>query len=962
MKRNNTHTTIPPTQRSLMAEWGNALKWVFATFFVLNVVTSKAQNNAGLAGNVYDATQKQPLIGANVVATNTTISNVKSGASADENGAFAVSGLPKGNYQVVISFIGYKNDTINISLDNTQKDLGTIYLQENTAALAEVEVKGVQQRVTMKGDTLQYNADAFKTYEGASSNDLVKKLPGVTSEGSTIKVNGEEVKKVLVDGKPFFGDDPSATLNNLPAYIVDKVEMFDEKSDQARFTGFDDGNEEKTINLTTRPGMNVGTFGNVYAGYGSDRYYNAGFALHRFNGAQRISLLGMTNNINEQNFSISDIMSVMSNSGSSRRGGPPGSGGVSFFNGQQSGLTNTNGLGLNYTDNWGEKIKVSGSYFFNNTDNNNTSTVDRDYYTEDGLQYTEESTSQTTNTNHRANFKFEYEISKNDKLTLSPSLTVQQNSQISSVLGNSFTDSPLNSTLTDQVSENSGFNFANNVLYQHKFNKKGRTISLNINTERSNQSGDKDYFSESISALSGDTSAVDQKYNTENASTTLGASLAYTEPLGANGQLLIAYRPSWTSRDYDKQVFDNQATEDSSLVTGLSNVFASNYNIQKGGVSYQFNKGNHRFTIGADAQSAVLTGTQTYPNALEVNRSFFNVLPNARYSFKTTKQARFEVDYRSSTEAPSITNLQNSIDVSNAQFISSGNPDLTQTFNNNFNVRLFKRIPENEHHFGLFLRGTVSEDYVSNSTSFFSTDTVIQGVQVSQGSQFSKPINVSGYYSANAFGIYGFPIAKIKSNFTLRGGYSLTNTPAYINNELNNSLNNALSGGFYLGSNISEYLDFSLSYNGSFNTVTNSLQTQSDNRYYNHTVGVDFHYIYKNRLTFGTDVNESFYVGVSDSYRQNYTIWNAEIGYKFLKDRSLELKVSVYDLLKQNTSLAQTITETYAEESQTATLQRYGMVSLVYTFKKFKDGAVGPEEFKVPAGMPPPGKMPRPGR
>ena len=328
-----------------------------AVFFT--AITSHAQTYE-VKGIVIDKSDTSNIPGAAVTLTNISDTTLKYGTSTTDSGTFEFKNILPAKYKLKITMISYVSYQQVVEVTNTDLQLPPLMLSSNEKLLKQVDVVGTVARVEIKGDTIQYNADAYKTHQDATAEDLLKKMPGVTTDGNTVKVNGQEVKKILVDGKPFFSNDPSATLKNLPADIVGNVQVFDQQSDQAQFTGFRDGNEEKTINLNTKKGMNVGKFGKVYAGYGTDQKYNTGFTFNKFNGSRRISIIGMSNNINQQNFSISDIMSVMSNSGNQGGGPPmPGSGDASFFTGQQNGITKTNAIGLNYNDNLGKKKKTS---------------------------------------------------------------------------------------------------------------------------------------------------------------------------------------------------------------------------------------------------------------------------------------------------------------------------------------------------------------------------------------------------------------------------------------------------------------------------------------------------------------------------------------------------------------------------------------------------------------------------
>src|SRR6218665_2376673 len=810
------------------------------------------------------------------------------GAATDPDGNFTITNVPAGSYRLSTSYISYKPFLKTITVTDKNIELGTISLESNTALLKTVTVESEQLRAEQKGDTTQFNANAYKTNPDASAEDLIKKMPGISSDGTTVKVNGEEVKKVLVDGKPFFGDDPMAALKNLPSDVVDKVQVFDKAGDQAQFTGFKDGDEQKTINILTKPGKNVGQFGKVYGGYGTDDRYNAGFTLNSFNSSRRISVIGMSNNINQQNFNISDIMSVMSNSGSQQRGVPgmggPGGGASNFFSGQQSGIAATNAIGINYSDAWGKKISVSGSYFFNHTNTTSEQDIVRNYFTDNKLIYNQASTSNTKNLNHKLNFKFEYAIDSMNAITITPRLTFQDNRSTSDLTGNNKLPESaifLSETANKTVANNRGYNFQNDLLFQHKFRKKGRTISFNLNTQINNRDGDGDYYSSSIynDTLSANT-ILDQQYTTLSRSTTWGGNLSYTEPAGKNGQVMLSYRPSYTLSEADKKTMNNDGSgEYITQDTALSNKYSNTYTSQRGGVSYRYNKDKVNIMLGADVEQAVLSGKQTYPVDFQLNKTFTNVLPTAMFNYKISRSKNLNINYRTNTKSPSVTQLQNVIDISNPLLVKSGNADLKQTFENNLMMRLGMGSPETAKNFFIFLMANQTNNYISNATYLMNADTTIQGYTISKGSQLIKPVNLNNYYSLRTFGVYSFPLKFINSNFNINAGYTYTHTPALIDDAINYSDNNAVNGGIYLSSNISQALDFSIAYNGSYNTVKNTLQTESNNVYFNHTATLKVNYILLKRIVINTDVNQMYYTGLTQSYNQSYTLWNAYIGY-----------------------------------------------------------------------------------
>lgn len=894
-----------------------------------------------------------------IIKVTTTDSLYIGGASSDSIGNFSLSLKPNQKYILKFSYLGYSDRFKTIETLNEPLQVGKIFLKESAKNLSEVVVKTTQARGEQKGDTTSFNSESFKTHPDASAEDLIKKMPGVTSDNNGVKVNGESVQKVLLDGKPFFGDDPNAALKNIPADIIDRVEIFDKMSDQSAFSGFNDGNQQKTINLLTKRGKNVGYFGKVYGGYGTDETfdfkndgrYNAGATVNSFNVKRRVSLLLLSNNINQQNFSSSDITGAMSNTGQgSGRGGQGGGGGSqgggqggsgSLLTAPQNGNSATQSAGLNYSDAWGKKVTVSASYFFNYTDNKNHSDITRNYFTENGLVYKQTNDDQTINQNHRANVRFEYALDSLNKITITPSLNYQNNTAKSkltasnTIFGNKF----LSNTNTNSKINNIGYDFSNSILYQHKFAKRGRTVSLNITTQLTEKNNDGTYYSlNNYSDTS--TSGLDQTFAAYSNTKKVSGNLSYTEPLNKNAQLQVSYNPSYSdglsnkkTNDYDTviHIYDN-------FNTALSNKYNNVYKTQRSGLSYKYQKEKLNFSIGADAQQAKLTGQQTFPIEVAINKSFETILPNAQMNYKFSKSKNLRINYRTSTNVPSITQLQNVIDVSNPLQIKSGNTDLKQTFENNVFARLGGFNTLTSRNAMVFLSGNYVDNYISNATYILKSDSILQGYATKAGSQLTKPINLNGYYTARAFFVYGFPVVKIKSNVNVNGGVTYNHTPSLINSALNISDNFAYNGGVFIGSNISKNIDFTLGYNGSYNTITNSVQKQSNNNYVTHATTFKINLLFLKGFVLNTDVVYTLYNGLSQSYNQEYYLWNAYLGYKFFKDKSLEAKVSVFDILNQNRSIGRTVTGNYTEDYNTTVLKRYFMFTLTYTFKKFKSG------------------------
>ena len=408
-----------------------------------------AQNRSKVHFYIYDAQTKQPLQGAVVEVSPKGEPNDKSYYTTGRGGYMEFS-VPMGEYSLKATFIGYTDRKLACSANAPTVDLGTVYMRESVTQIAAVVKEAHQFRTTQNADTLIYNASAFKTTKDAEAEKLLSKMPGVVVEDGQVEVQGEQIKRVFVDGDEFFGDDVTMAIKNIPAEIVDKVEVFDKLSDEAEFSGVDDGESYMALNFVTKKSMRNGQFGKLYGGLGwqpqADKVsfnpkYLAGGNFNSFHNKQKITVLGLFNNINQQNFSFEDLLGV--NSG---RGGRGGGGGNQFMVRPQAGVALVNAIGLNYSDTWGRRkqVKFQGSYFFNNTNTRNLSerTTWYEYPAPYGTQYTI-ANSQKVNNNHRLNARIDWKISRTQQLTSRTTLSYQGHRPTTSTEGYSNYDTDL---------------------------------------------------------------------------------------------------------------------------------------------------------------------------------------------------------------------------------------------------------------------------------------------------------------------------------------------------------------------------------------------------------------------------------------------------------------------------------------------------------------------------------------
>ncbi len=919
------------------------LKYLLPLLVCFLINTAMAQES-GISGTLLNQEDNSPLVGATIRLVNVRDTLKVKYLSSGRVGEFSFDKLDKGTYRLEVTYIGFEKYVKQVSYSGKKVNLGNINVKPSSTSLGQVDINGTAIRAEQKGDTTQYNAAAFKVTQDASTEDLIRKMPGITIENGTVKAHGEEIKKVLVDGKQFFGDDPSVTLKNLPAEVVDKIQVFDKLSDQAAWTGFDDGSGQKALNIVTKNAKSTGQFGKFSAGYGSDERYMLGANVNFFNGDRKITLLAMSNNVNQQNFSAEDVIGGNSGGGSGRGGGGMG-GGMPSWMGPQGGIFSTNAIGFNYTDSWGKKLNLNASYFLNNGVNNTDKNINRQYILngENNQYYKETSSSRTDNTNHRLNMRIEYNPDTNNSIMLMPRLSIQDNQAnsysgaITSLLPDYSVTDLLNQSDNDNRTNSDGYNFNNDLLYRHKFRKKGRTASVNIGTGITYRYRDGYVNTNSIFFTSADTSATNQKSNTESNGLNLSSNFVYTEPVTENGQIQLNYNISWSQNDNDKKTYDyvSDQLEYNLFDTLLSNVYDNDYITHRIGTGYLYRTEKANLNAGISYQYATLQGNTSFPFIDSTEKSFNSVLPNLMFNYKFSKVTNLRVVYRASTNAPSTSQLQKVIDNSNPLLLSTGNPNLKQEIRHFAMTRFSHSNQDKTANLFTMLFFQKTQNYIGNSTLIAANDTMVNGEVVRKGAQLTIPENLDGAWNTRALVTVGFPVKPIKCNLNFNTGLSYNSLPSLINSQTNTSNTYGLNLGAVLSSNISEKLDFTLTYNLNYNLVENTLQPELDNNYFFQIGSVQFNWEFWKGFFVQNSVTYQRYNGLSNDINDQYTLWNLNLGKKFLKNKAAEIKLSCYDLLNQNQSLNRNVTDTYIEDSETEVLQQYFMLTFTYTLRKF---------------------------
>ncbi|QYH40359.1 outer membrane beta-barrel protein [Algoriphagus sp. NBT04N3] len=922
-------------------------------FCFLTTLTALAQRPEGaerqerkFTGTVIDGSINQPMVGANVQIKTVTDSLLR-GTVTDGQGKFEIIRPNIPQVKIEITFIGYRTIT-KIHSMREPVDLGDLILLEDTKVLGEVLIEGQVPVGEQKGDTTSFNANAFKTRENAQAEDLIRKLPGVTFQNGQIQAQGEQVQRVLVDGREFFGSDPSIALRNLPADAIERVEVLDQRSDQSRLTGFDDGNYTKTINIILRSDKKNGQFGRAYAGYGTDDRYSAGGSLNLFNGDRRVSILGLFNNVNQQNFSSQDLAGVTANAsgGGGRRfgGGRFGGGNNNFFVGNDIGIIATNALGLNYSDKWGKKVNFTGSYFFNNTNNTLRQLTNRETIVNQGLsQFYEESLiNNVENFNHRANARIEADLNEKNSLIITPSISFQTNRTFSDrdALTYASTGDSLSALRSTSNAETQAFNLANNLTYRYKFDKKGRTLSTDINTVWNNRdqfsdllAASREYRRNTLDTTTQETDGLNRGFNYR-------VNTTWTEPLGEKSISTFGYQiaNNKTRADQKTRVFNEENLP--VLDTALSNEFDNKFITQRLRSGYAYTNNGWNINLNLDYQNARLDNEAFFPTEGVFRRDFNNILPSANINFRNRETGfSWRIRYRTDTDEPSVNELQNVVNNQNPLNLSVGNPTLGQSYNHNIFANIAKVNLEKSKTFFTFINYSATSNFIGNSTFVASQDTLINGeILLRPGGQISQPVNLDGNWRVRAFATYGMPIPKLKLQFNTNTRLGFNRTPGLINGDLNLNDNIELSQGITISSNISKNVDFSVSTTGTYTIVNSSLQANLDQNYYVQESNIRLYFSPNNgKLFVGNNVNNMLYSGLSEGFDQSVWLWNIEGGFRFAKNNKAELKVVVFDLLNQNNSISRTISDVAITDVFTNVLTRYGMLTFTYIIGNFKE-------------------------
>ena len=912
------------------------LKYYIIPLLLLFSIASSAQKGS-VKGKLIDSVGRQALKDASITVVEAQDSTLEAFGLSQSDGSFEVRNISQGKFIVNITFEGYRtvHKRLIISRDKLVVDLGEIIMKTKTKEFEEVIV--TESPMKIKNDTIEYNAGSFKTKPNAVVEDLLKKLPGVeVAKDGTVTAQGEKVQRVLVDGKRFFGDDPKMATRNLPPDVVDKIQVYDAQSDQSTFSGFDDGTRTKTINITTKKDKRRGVFGKAMAGGGNEGRYESSLNLNSFKNDQQLSLVAEGNDVNRQAFSVQDILGVVRNGG----GGRGGSGGANIVDGygggnSSNGITTVWAGGLNYRDVWGKKTDAYGSYFYNNVAVNNSSNslTQRFNTLGDSSQYAiQNSTSLNKNQGHRFNYNIEWPVDSSNSFVIRPNGAYQQ-STVGTLTGTNTTlgkATELSKINQQYNSDNNGYNGNVDVLFRHRFKKKGHTLSLDLNG--GGNSNDGTATNQALDTLypSGLPFArnVYQDNSSSSHSGNGSATGSYTFPIAKNQMIELSTNYSYNQSISGKNTYayDSANKKYDLPVDSLTNNFKNTNYSDRATVGYRIQNSKFNLGITSGVQFSTINSlNRTNDSVFE--KHYTNLYPTANFVYNFSRTKNIRINYNGRTNAPSLSQLQPVLNNSNQTNVIVGNADLKQSFVNS--IRIFFTsfdVFKLRNIFAVINASQTSNGIVSSITQY--------NTGVKAGTQRTTYVNRTGGYNISGFFTYGFQLDKPKSNLNFTTNLSNSRNLSIINDATNYTYNSSVGETIGWNMNLNEKFDMNFHTTSTYNIVKNTIQAQSNSNYFTQSFWIEPTYTFNGGWVFSNDFSYSYSSGRTAGYNTSVPLWNAYISKLMFKQRG-ELKIALYDIMNKNVSVTRTTTNNSVTDLQSNVLKQYYSLTFSYNLRKF---------------------------
>jgi hypothetical protein len=911
-------------------------KIIFTLLSFFFIVSANAQKNITVKGSAKTNEGKaltQASVSLYYNGSKDTLKTI-----TNDKGNYAFTNVQAKKVMISISYVGYKKfvdeyDFTNVDDEITNND---VVMTAGNNMLETVTVES--SKVYIKEDTVSYRIDSTMFRKNDNVEEVLKKLPGVeVDKDGKVTAQGKEVTKVKVNGKEFFGGDVKTATRQLDADMVDKIQIIDDYGDQAAFTGVKDGDPTKTLNIQLKKDRNKGVFGSLTAGYGSEKRYSNAFTFNRFNNSQQISFTGNLNNTNESLFDFSRIPGGMGAIAGSmvRSFGGAGSPFGNFGSSDGIGVTKT--FGVNYRDEWSKKVSVNGSYSFSIKDNNILNDVYQQYTANNNadLLFNNQNTiDNSRNINHRFSYNVEYRIDSFNYLKFNPSITLSKVTDDYNSTFNYFNDKGItvNSGINKDFNTSQTPNFGGSLLYNHRFHKKGRTLSLNLNSGLSNSDGNDDVNNIGNVFYNGNVIPrnVLQNVVQNNNNNNYSVNASFNEQLNKKEALEFNYTFSHRFIANDRETFD-MITGNKVFVDSLSSIYENIYTTNRFGANYRNTQKKYNYAIGLAVQPATIESNTLTGKKLQYKQHLINYFPVIRFAYNFSKSKSFNLNYNGSTNQPTFQQSQPVADQTNNQNIIIGNPNLKPEFSNTFSTRY--------NNFNV-----ISGDVVfANLSASFTKDKIVSDINRSKigGVQETRYLNENGFFTINGFYSLSKPIKNRKYVFNYGGNATFNNNISYFNAVKNTSKNLFLLQRFSMDYKLKKWFETSGGFNFSINESKNSLSTIAGNSIKTWRLTHSSRMFFKHDINFSYDVAKALNNGYTSSVGANPLIVNATLEKLIFKNKNGAIKLQAFDLLNENTNVSRNVSATAITDTRTNRLQRYFMLSFVLRFNKFSGASKG---------------------
>lgn len=913
----------------------------FFTLIVLVVCSLNVQAQPYIVkGKLVDTMSYVTMYQSSVVLVRDSDSIMEGFTRTNEEGEFSLPVQEKGTYTLILSHPMFADFKDQISVNENPTDLGEIQMFSKSNLLQEVIVSD-SRAITIKGDTTEYTADSFKVREFANVDELLKRLPGIeVDKNGNITAHGEKVQKMYVDGEEFFSDDPAMVAKTLRASAVDKVQVYDKKSDQAEFTGIDDGEKIKTINLKLKENAKKGYFGKIAAGGGLQNYWESQVMLNAFKAKRKVSVYGTMSNTTTTGLNWDDSRKYSNSGGGTLEMSDDGSFTRTIYrdefdldswNGQYNGqgLPKAWNAGAHYSNKWlNDALSFNGNYQFAKFDIETDNNVRTQYILPD-TQYvnTNYTSAYNSRMKHNANLVSEYNFDSTTSLKLNVggyvrSSESRQTSQ-SEVL--SLNGDPINASHKVQDVSSNGNNFNANLLFRKKFKKEGRTLSINLNGAHTENDSKGNYNALNSFAAIGITDTVNQRKTQDRITDQIEGKASYTEQLSKHVAMELNYTLNVNNNQSANYTFNR--AEDGTVSDVFDSLYSSDYSLNilthTGGGNVRLKYERINITLGGAVANAAF---RQYDKIADTTLSYnyLNFFPKAIFRYSRNRQTNFTLSYSGRTNQPTINQLQPIRENTDPLNILIGNPDLKQEFQHNLNLNFGNYKVLQERYLWASLGVNLSQNAISQSQNLNDL-----------GQRTYQYVNVDGNYNLYGYAGYGFKIKplNVRTNLSVNGGYSHVNT--YLNGQKSTSINQNYGPGLSFTYNKDTLLDLNYSINVNYNRSTASVRPDYVNDYWSVNQNFGGSYLFPGNFILGTDVDWLYRQKIDELDQNNSVLrWNAYLSKSFLKDRSLVLKLYVNDILNQNVGFVRTASDNYITENSYNTIRRYGMLSLTWNFTR----------------------------